>query len=390
MTYRYPHVYPVLAPEHEQDLKSREVLLIDRHVAEEVLTPEMCLEVLELAFKEEGLGTAVNRTKTNIHLRGGDPDAPYRYCTMEGGISGLGAVGIRIKSDMPIQRKIGGMYREDWYCGFPGRFFGLIMLFSAKDGALLAMLHDAHIHHMRVAATHALATRHLAKENASTLGILGSGGMAWVHAIFLPKVCPIRRIKVYSPTPEHRHAFVRMASEDLGIAVEAMNSAEEVVRGSDIVASCTNTLQPVVLGKWLGKGTHIILCKTDELDEEGWRMLDTLTLYQSPPGIQGTSCDQLFTYTADPELVYRLKGGMSRQEAANLKEWVPGNKVIGLPDLLLGRKSGRDDPRQITCVRTEGTGVQFAAVGFRVYEEARKRGLGRKLPLEWFLQDVTN
>jgi hypothetical protein len=91
MAYRYPHVYPVIAPEHERDLKSLEVLLIDRHVAEEVLTPEMCLEVLELAFKEEGLGTAVNRTKTNSHIRGDDPYALYRYCTMEAGISGRGS-----------------------------------------------------------------------------------------------------------------------------------------------------------------------------------------------------------------------------------------------------------------------------------------------------------
>jgi len=299
-------------------------------------------------------------------------------------------VGIRIKSDMSTPRKVEGAYREDWYCGFPGRFFGMVMLYSAKDGTLLAMLHDAHIQHMRVAATHALATRHLARENASTLGILGSGGMAWVHAIFLPKVRPIRRIKVYSPNPEHRHTFARMAGEALGIAVEAMNSAEAAVRGSEIVASCTNSLQPVVFGEWLGEGTHLTLCKPDELDEAGWRKLDTVALYQSPPGVQGTSCDQLFTYTADPKFMHRVKGGMSPELAANLKEWVPDSKVAGLSDLLLGRKSGRNNPHQLTCIKSEGSGVQFAAVGFRVYEEARKRGLGRKLPLEWFLQDVTN
>jgi ornithine cyclodeaminase/alanine dehydrogenase-like protein (mu-crystallin family) len=67
-----------------------------------------------------------------------------------------------------------------------------------------------------------------------------------------------------------------------------------------------------------------------------------------------------------------------------------GDRVFNLPDVLLGRVHGRTSAKEITCTSNEGTGVQFAAVALKVYQEAKARGLGRKLPLEWFLQDVTN
>lgn len=170
--------------------------MIDRHAAEEVLDPETCMEVLEAAYREEGLGSAVNRTKANILVPTSDPDMWYWNCTMEGGIRGREVVAIRIKSDMVRYYTAFGKERTDWYCGFPGRFFGLILLFSARDGTPLALLHDAHMQHMRVAGTVTLATRHMARKDASILGILGSGGMAWTHAYLLSKVRNLRQIKI--------------------------------------------------------------------------------------------------------------------------------------------------------------------------------------------------
>jgi len=70
--------------------------------------------------------------------------------------------------------------------------------------------------------------------------------------------------------------------------------------------------------------------------------------------------------------------------------WTGEDKIFWLPDILLGRAKGRDKDTEITCFRSEGTGVQFAAVALKVYQEASRQGLGRPLPLDWFLQDVTN
>ena len=65
-------------------------------------------------------------------------------------------------------------------------------------------------------------------------------------------------------------------------------------------------------------------------------------------------------------------------------------KLVRLPDVLVGKASARDDDSQVTGFTNEGTGVQFAAVAMKVYEEAKKRKLGREVPLEWFLQDIPN
>ena len=384
--FQYPNVYPTLKPEDAEELAKREVLLIDRHVAEEVLDPETCMAVLEAAYKEEGLGSAVNRTKANILVPTHDPDLWYRYCTMEGGIRGMEVVAIRIKSDMVRYYSAFGRSRTDWYCGFPGRFFGQILLFDAKDGTLLAMLHDAHMQHMRVAATVTLATRHMAREDASVLGILGSGGMAWTHAYLLPQVRRIRKIKIYSPNPEHRKRLADQVKENLEIEAVACDEPRAVVQGSDIVAACTNSEEPVILGEWLEPGAHIILTKAGkEMDQASWRKVDCYVVYRSPIGIQGSSSEARWTAPQD----WRFSGG-TRPDDIQRERKMLEDRVYDLPEILLDRVPGRTSAAEITCTSSEGTGVQFAAVALKVYQEAKARGLGRKLPLEWFLQDVTN
>jgi len=388
--WSYPRVYPNLKPEDQKDLEKRKVLLIDRAVEEEVLDPDACLEVLERAFKDEGLGSAVNRTKTNIHVPGENPNVSYRYCSMEGGIRGMKVVAIRIKSDMSTPRWVHGEEREDWYCVYPGRFMGLVLLFSAEDGALLAVLQDAHIQHMRVAATDALAARAMAKQDASVLAILGSGGMAWTHALFYSKIRPIRKVNVFSPNAEHRERFAAQLADQLGVEVAAMHSAEHAIRGSDMVVGCTNSLRPVIRSDWIEPGMHLTLMKIQELDEPGYRRLDRLGLYVSPPGVQGSPCDNLLTIPFNAEFLRRFCGGSHPEMWKQELTWTGEDKIFWLPDILLGRAKGRDKNTEITCFRSEGTGVQFAAVALKVYEEASRQGLGRPLPLDWFLQDVTN
>jgi len=384
--FQYPQVYPELEPTHAEELAKREVLLIDRHVAEEVLDPEDCLAVLEAAYKEEGMGSAVNRTKANILVPTHDPDLWYRYCTMEGGIRGMEVVAIRIKSDMVRYYTAFGKERSDWHCGFPGRFFGMILLFDAKDGTLLAMLHDAHMQHMRVAATVTLATRHMARDDASVLGILGSGGMAWTHAYLIPKVRKIQRIKVYSPNPANRERLAQQIRQILEIEAVALDDPRSVVQGSDIIAACTSSEEPVVFGDWLEPGMHVILTKAGkEMEPAAWKKVDRYAVYRSPIGVQGSSSEA--RWTAPPD--WRFGGGTHPEDIERERKML-GDKVFNLPDVLLGRVAGRASTKEITFTSNEGTGVQFAAVALKVYQEAKARGLGRKLPLEWFLQDVTN
>jgi len=158
------------------------------------------------------------------------------------------------------------------------------------------------------------------------------------------------------------------------------------VQGSDIVAACTNTQKPVIHGEWLKPGAHIILTKPrHEMDEAGWRRVGRLVTYRSPIGIQGSPSEA--RWTAPPD--WHFAGGMTQEDMQQEKRHV-GEHIYELPAVLLERVAGRESDAEITCTVNEGTGVQFAAVALKVYQEAQARGLGRKLPLDWFLQDVTN
>lgn len=385
--YTYPRLYPDLTESQIRNLKERQVLLIDRHVAEEVLTPEDCLDVLERAYKEEGAGSAVNRPKANILIPSENPESKwYRYCSMEGGIRGMKVAATRIKSDICEEFTTLGNLREDYYCVVPGRYCGLVLLFSSEDGALLAILNDGHIQHMRVAATVAIATKIMARKNSTTLGILGSGGMAWTHAIFLSKVIPFEKIKVYSPNPDHRKNFVKQLEEFL--QVKTMEEAEpsRVFSGTDVVSCCTNAHEPVILGKYLSRGTHLTINKSrTEIDDEAMTMLDRFVFYESPLGIDGTPSETRWTDLPN----WKFSGGTRPSDMEKRKRLLAG-KIGNLPDVLLGKFPGRGNESEITAFSNEGTGVQFAAIALKAYEETKRRGLGTKLPLEWFLEDIPN
>jgi ornithine cyclodeaminase/alanine dehydrogenase-like protein (mu-crystallin family) len=139
-----------------------------------------------------------------------------------------------------------------------------IFLVDPQTGTPLAIMDGRLITEMRTGAVSAAATRLLAPADASTLAILGSGVQARSHVEALRLVRQFNEIRVWSPTPEHAEEF---ASE---IGAKPM-SAEEAVRGADVVVTATNSKTPVLKGVWLKPGCHINAvgaCRPD------WRELD--------------------------------------------------------------------------------------------------------------------
>ena len=141
-----------------------------------------------------------------------------------------------------------------------------IFLVDPRTGTPLAIMDGRLITEMRTAAVSAAATKLLAAPDARILGILGSGVQARSHLEALRLVRPFEEVRVWSPTREHAKQF---AEEIGGIAV----SAEEVVRGADVVVTATNSKTPVLKGSWLKPGCHVNAigaCRPDwrELDDE--------------------------------------------------------------------------------------------------------------------------
>jgi ornithine cyclodeaminase/alanine dehydrogenase-like protein (mu-crystallin family) len=374
--------YTLYQPSEEANerIKDRSVLLIDNDASQKLLTMDECLAALEEAFQEEGLGAAVNRTKAAIHMPSTEPGGWMQYVSMEGGIRKLGVVALRIRSHMHTERTMYDHSRHDFYSVVPGKWGGIILLFSAADGTLLAFLNDGHIQHMRVSATSALSAKYMARENARTLGILGSGGMAMTHAWSMSRVKRLRQIKVYSPNPEHRALLVEQLNKDIDVEVIGLDDPRAVVQGSDIVSACTNSNEPVIKGSWLEPGMHVTLVTQNEIDDDGLRRVDRYVQYRSAPA------QHHFTTPEDwrpPSL-----GGSSLEIAEKEERLVGKEKMATLPQVLLGQTVGRLNDQEITYFTSEGTGIQFAALGLKIYQKAKEKGLGRKLPLSWFLQDI--
>ena len=364
-------------PEADREIEGRNVLFIDNETAQQVLSMEDCMDVIGSAYEEFGLGRAT-ASRASHSVPSSDGQGWFSWDPMVSAITNIKAVAIRIKSD--VQPFTEG--RVEKYSVAQGKYCGLILLFSTEDGAPLAIMNDGHIQHMRVGAVGGLSAKYLAREDATTLGIYGTGGMATAHAWAIAKVRPIKTIKVYSPNSKHRKDFSIQMSREMGIKVLDVEDPREVMEGADIVAACTNSLIPVALGDWLEPGMHILSVIPNELDDKLLSKCDRYVYSRTPTTEY---------YVADPER--RPVGGSyeSADSAWLLREekLLSPEKMAFLSDVILGNAVARANDKEITCFISQGIPIQFTATAMKVYQLAREQNLGKKLPLAWFLQDIS-
>lgn len=364
------------------------VLFIDNEVQQHVLGVQDAMDAIEAAYREWHGGDAAIGPKTNLYVYN-DDDTRYNFSIMHGGVKGMGLVAMRIKSDFhrnAFDRTVipeGQSLPMSAYkgAGGAGKFCGLVYLFSARDGVPLAILNDGYLQHLRVAACAGVAAKYLARKDAHTLGILGSQGMARTHAPAMCAARPINLIKVYSLNRENREAFAHEMSRKLHVEVQAMGTPEEVVRGSDIVSCCTNSFsRPVLQGCWLSEGMFVTNVLPSELNEEALRRVDYTVKNQPLRDLPGHT----FEAGAPPSGVSRPSesGGWLRQVS---------DATPLLSAVIAGEARGRSGLREITFFsNNEGTGVQFVALGSVLLSRlagGEHAGL-KRIPLDWFLQDI--
>src|SRR4029078_2519685 len=185
---------------------------------------------------------------------------------MEGASRSFETFAIRMKSDMLDWPE--GKTSEK-YCLQPGAYCGFVMVFSTRHGEPLAIINDGVIQHMRAGGCAGLGAKYLSREDSNIIGILGSGGMARTYLLAFNEVRKIREVKVFSPTRKNREIYVAEMGEKLGVKVVPQDRVDDVVRGSDIVATCTDSIQ--VVGedaRWIEPGMHLTCVKSNEWNPE--------------------------------------------------------------------------------------------------------------------------
>ncbi len=358
-------------------------LLLDNDAIEAVLTMEVCLEALEGLYRELGEGAAAATPRADLHMpTAGVRDAPAAHYlkSMSGGVGSLGVAALRLTSDIVTWPLVDGKRRRVKLPAAPGgRWLGLVLLFSSTTGELLGIMPDGVIQRMRVGGTNGVAARRLARRDARRVGILGSGWQAGAQLMALCRVRPVDAIRVYSPTADHRLRFAKEMERTLAVEVRAADAPEAALEGADIAVTATNSREPVIKGDWLTPGMHLSVMQRDEPDDAALARCRPLVIHTHDMEVHAASDDLGRRFAAAG---FALRDHPTRRS-------LPWSRLPTLPDLVTGRATGRTDDEAITgFVNNIGLGAQFAAVGARVLERARARGLGRELPPDWFLQTV--
>jgi ornithine cyclodeaminase/alanine dehydrogenase-like protein (mu-crystallin family) len=374
-------------------------LLISNRDAEQVLKMRGCLESIEAGVKEYYEGDATCRPRIDVWAPAGDPDGYYQWGSMEGTSRRFNVFATRIKSDIAYWAcGKEGVSTQEKYCQQPGKFCGLILLFSTANGEPLAIMNDGFIQHMRVGATAGLGAKYLAREDAATVAMIGSGGMARTHALAFCEVRKIKRIQVYSPTAANRLAYANEMEKTLGIEVEPAANSREALKRAEIVSACTDSTVPVIEGKHIEEGAFITTVKgTTEIDDETLKRVDLFaTFAPTVASFAGVSEDASASRAQRISANHRAYVAGRPEDLARIPE-VRGarrmdmRKIVSLKELFAGTARGRVNPRQIISMAgNQIQGIQFASVGGLTYQLIKEKGLGREFPTDWLLQDIRN
>src|ERR1035437_2247733 len=225
-------------------MKNPETLLLSDVDVRALLPMNECIGVMERALRSVTDGSSVLPLRTVMRLDG----TPNAFATMpavvgKGAGASLGAKIITV---------------------FPGNdatpydsHIGVVILFDAEHGKLLAIADASSITSIRTAAVSGLATRLLAREDAHELALLGAGVLAMPHLEAVRCVRDIQRVRVWSRSGDRARDFAERARRKFGIEIVVTGGAREAVEDADVVCTLTGARTPVLEGAWLAPGTHV-------------------------------------------------------------------------------------------------------------------------------------
>ncbi len=355
-------------------------LLLSNADVERALTPEDAISATEAIYRELAEGKAINRPRSQTYMPVESKEHPgfrYRFKSQEGSGVSSGVWALRITSDMAGFSYTAGVKRRRILPVATGnRYCGMVILFDIEKIEPVAFMPDGVIQKLRVAALSTVGAKYLAPAKPKTLGLFGSGWQADAHIDFLCHQFAFERVKVFSPNQEHCREFCRKKSAQLGRAVEAVNTPERAVTGCDVVQAATAAWDAVFDGRLVEEGMYVCSIggsdasnKRREIDDETIRRADL--------------------YVVHSKEVARLDQSPDVWEVAQ-KGIKPWEAIQEVQDLVAGKIAGRTGPDQITVFNNNtGAGTQFAALGAAVLRRAKTMGLGKEIPTEWFLEDVS-
>ena len=271
----------------------------------------------------------------------------------------FGVMPAHIPDPPALGAKLVTVYASNIHAGLPSHLASIVLLDPAT-GELLALMDGRYITEARTAAVSAVATDLLARENASSLAILGSGVQARSHLDAIRRVRTLAEVRVWSPNADRCADFVREMRPRTRLPIVAAESAREAVLGADIIVLVTASKEPVVESDWIGDGTHVCAvgaCRPTQRETTTAVMRRARLFVDSRAGALAEAGD----------IVLPIAEGA----------FGPDHIVGELGELAAGRLRGRTSPSEVTMFKSLGMAVEDVAAAHLAYAKASERGLGR-------------
>ncbi|HEV2349003.1 MAG TPA: ornithine cyclodeaminase family protein [Terriglobia bacterium] len=315
-------------------------LFLSEADVQELFPMERALERVEASFRAQHQGQAVNRPRQRIIL----PHSSLHY----------------LAASLPEENLVGMKI----YTVSRQAFRFVVLLFDAESGAYLALMEADHLGRIRTGAASGVATKFLARPDASQVGMIGAGRQARTQLEAVARVRKLSGAKVFSRTQSSREEFCREMSAKLQLNVEPAASAEAAVRFADIVITATSSNQPLVRGEWLRPGTHVNAIGANMANR---RELDDATL------------ERAALIAVDDLAQSKVEAGDLIQGFAALQRgW---ETALELCQIVAGARPGRTSSDDVTIFKSSGIALwDVAAAGF-IYRQALERGRGKPLAL---------
>lgn len=317
-----------------------------------LLTMEACIESVEDAFRQWAEGRASNRPRSRASVGGG----------MLHVLAAASEVWGRMAAKVYATTRKGARF--------------LVLLFDGTTSDLLAIIEADRLGQIRTGAATGVATRHLARQDARSLAIIGTGWQARGQVRAISAVRRLASIRAHGRDRERLLHFCREVEETCGVPASAAPSAEAATRDADIVVTATSAAQPVLQGAWLCPGAHVNAVGSNRADR---RELDE-TATRRPDLIVVDSLEQARLEAGDLLGPEPAEGGQEppagalRQAAGRLE------RVVELSRVVTRRHPGRRTAEEITLFKSLGIGLEDLAAASLLYDLATAAGAGASIP----------
>jgi ornithine cyclodeaminase/alanine dehydrogenase-like protein (mu-crystallin family) len=313
-----------------------------------LLTVEECIPALEEAFTRQAQGA----------------DPPPALLGLHTALGGLHVKAAVLSLDRPylVAKANANFPGNRARRGLP-TIQGVIVIVDGEDGRFLALMDSAEVTVTRTAAATAIAAKHLARRDATTLTVCGCGVQGQAHVRALAHVLPLRTVRLFDSDQAQMDRLVAELSSVGGLQVESVKDLAAAVQTSDVCVTCTPSRIPLLTRAALAPGLFVAAVGADSHEK-----------HELAPEILAASklvVDHLEQCATIGDLHHALAAGVISRDAIHAE----------LPDLVTGRRPGRENDTEITVFDSTGVATEDAAAALLVYRKAVERDLGLSLDL---------